>query len=54
MLRMTTLTLLYQTVAVIAVALEGSRRDCNTMEKQRSGGVYSISVVGEGDSDILL
>jgi hypothetical protein len=39
---------------VIAVALEGSRRDCNTMEKQRSGGVYSISVVGEGDSDILL
>jgi hypothetical protein len=44
----------FRTDLVIAVALEGSRRDCNTMEKQRSGGVYSISVVGEGDSDILL
>jgi hypothetical protein len=40
-------------VSVIAGELEGSRRDCNTMEKQRSGRVYSISVVEEGDIDIL-
>jgi hypothetical protein len=33
---------------------EGSRRDCNTMEKQRSGRVYNVSDVEEGDSDILL
>jgi hypothetical protein len=33
---------------------EGSRRDCNTMEKQHSRRVYSVSDVEEGDSDILL
>jgi hypothetical protein len=26
---------------------EGSRRDCNTMEKQRSGRVYNVSDVEE-------
>jgi hypothetical protein len=40
--------------SVIAGEPEGSRRDCNTMEKQHSRRVYSISVVEEGDRDILL
>jgi hypothetical protein len=38
----------------IAGELESSRRNCNTMAKQRNRRVYSISVVEEGDNDILL